>query len=74
MKMPVCDQSHVFYIHVHTSSHMCAPCTCTLEHIHTYLFIHMQTRPMHTDIPPPSRLPDQEVDADDTLRLGTPAP
>lgn len=28
---------------------------------------------MHTDIPPPSRLPDQEVDADDTL-TGDPGP
>lgn len=35
----------------------------------------MQTRrEPHTATPPHSRLPDQEMDADDTLRLGAPAP
>ena len=61
----------------HSFSHTCAPYTCTPVHIHTRTPVHTyadQTRTTHTVTPPPSRLPDQEMDADDTLRLGAPAP
>lgn len=36
MQMPVCDQSHMFYIHVNTSSHTCVHRT----HAHLYIYTH----------------------------------
>lgn len=51
-------------------SHMCAQYAATLVHTHTYTHTHLFTHTDQTQV----HLPDQEVDADDTLRLGAPAP
>lgn len=67
----------MFHIHgaVHAPSHThvhnmhAGLCACTHTPVHTHAD---QTHP-HSR-PTPSRLPDQEVDTDNTLRLGAPAP
>lgn len=53
--------THVYTIYSHTCAH---------THTHTHTPVHTHTHTDQTQV----HLPDQEVDADDTLRLGAPAP